>query len=44
MSMHMQSKNGVVIECVYIHKQPTLKHPMFKDHKIQVKIQFHILL
>ncbi|TVU36760.1 hypothetical protein EJB05_18706, partial [Eragrostis curvula] len=30
------SKNGVVIDCVYIHKQPTLKHPMFKDHKIQV--------
>lgn len=32
----VQSKNGVVIDCVYIHKQPTLKHPLFKDHKIQV--------
>lgn len=30
------SKDGVVIDCVYIHKQPTLKHPLFKDHKIQV--------
>jgi hypothetical protein len=32
----VQSKNGVVIDCVYIHKQPSMKHPLFKDHKIQV--------
>ncbi|CAL5082310.1 unnamed protein product [Urochloa decumbens] len=33
----IKSKNGVVVDCVYIHKQPTLKHhPLFKDHKIQV--------
>ncbi|RLN21776.1 hypothetical protein C2845_PM07G32720 [Panicum miliaceum] len=37
----MQSENGVVIDCVYIHKQPTLKHPMFKDHKIQASSSFY---
>ncbi|KAK3163118.1 hypothetical protein QOZ80_1BG0097870 [Eleusine coracana subsp. coracana] len=35
-SKTITSKNGMVIDCVYLHKQPTLKHPMFKDHKIQV--------
>ncbi|CAO1945120.1 unnamed protein product [Urochloa humidicola] len=35
-SKTIKSKNGVVIDCVYIHKQPTLKHPLFKDHKVQV--------
>lgn len=38
----VQSKNGVVIDCVHIHKQPTLKHPLFKDHKIQVHPLFSI--
>ncbi|CAL4947635.1 unnamed protein product [Urochloa decumbens] len=35
-SKTIKSKNGVVIDCVYIDKQPTLKHPLFKDHKVQV--------
>ncbi|TVU08764.1 hypothetical protein EJB05_42176, partial [Eragrostis curvula] len=38
----IKSKNGVVIDCVYIRKQPTLKHPLFKDHKIQVYDDRHI--
>ncbi|XP_021749922.1 uncharacterized protein LOC110715645 [Chenopodium quinoa] len=32
----IKDNNGDVVDCVDIYKQPTLNHPLLKDHKIQM--------
>lgn len=33
----IKSKDGDVIDCIDIYKQPTLQHPLLKNHTIQMK-------
>ncbi|KAJ0043147.1 hypothetical protein Pint_19251 [Pistacia integerrima] len=33
----IKTKHGDVIDCVDIHKQPSLNHPLLKNHTIQMK-------
>ncbi|KAF7836944.1 uncharacterized protein G2W53_005426 [Senna tora] len=37
----MQSPDGDIIDCVHISKQPAFDHPFLKDHKIQMRPDFH---
>ncbi|KAG6514913.1 hypothetical protein ZIOFF_025288 [Zingiber officinale] len=36
----MTNKDGEVIDCVDIYKQPALDHPLLKDHIVQMKPSF----
>ncbi|XP_052734768.1 uncharacterized protein LOC108342362 isoform X1 [Vigna angularis] len=35
------TKFGDIIDCIDIYKQPSLDHPLLKDHKLQRKPNFH---
>ncbi|CAE5960224.1 unnamed protein product [Arabidopsis arenosa] len=37
----IQSPDGDIIDCVPISKQPAFDHPFLKDHKIQMKPNYH---
>ncbi|CAN6476985.1 unnamed protein product [Victoria cruziana] len=34
----IQSLDGDIIDCVHLHKQPALDHPLLKNHKIQAPL------
>ena len=40
----MQSKDGDIIDCVDIYKQPAFDHPALKNHTIQVYIVYQIFV
>ncbi|XP_076900502.1 protein neprosin-like [Bidens hawaiensis] len=37
----IQSPDGDMIDCVHISKQPAFDHPFLKDHKIQMRPNYH---
>lgn len=37
----IQSPDGDIIDCVPVSKQPAFDHPFLKDHKIQMRPNFH---
>ncbi|XP_010552429.1 PREDICTED: uncharacterized protein LOC104822780 [Tarenaya hassleriana] len=37
----IQSPDGDIIDCVHMSKQPAFDHPFLKDHKIQMRPNYH---
>ncbi|CAH9050940.1 unnamed protein product [Cuscuta europaea] len=37
----IESPDGDIIDCVHISKQPAFDHPFLKDHKIQMRPDYH---
>ncbi|PON76663.1 hypothetical protein PanWU01x14_033490 [Parasponia andersonii] len=38
----IKSRDGDIIDCVDIYKQPVFNHPALRNHKIQMKPSFHV--